>query len=249
VTRTVKAIAVFLAPLALAACSGGEEAPQNNVAALDDELAGNGADPALMGALQDQIMVDPQLAQQSNKDAIRPPSQPYSAPLPAETVAAGKTAMPKDGELMKAPAPTAAKAGAFAAQEQAATLGGLAARQKNPRTASCAAKLAYSAGWAARMPAAIPLHPQARVVEAAGTQADGCSLRAVTFSAPQPLQTMIDWYYTRAIKGGYTAEHQLKDGTHLLGGTRKSDGAAFLIFLSDRPGGGTDIDLLADGGK
>jgi hypothetical protein len=245
--RTANAIFALLAPLALAACGGGD-APQN-VAALDDELAGNSADPALMGALQDQIMVDPQLAQQSNKDAIRPPTQPYSAPLPAETVAAGKTAMPKDGELMKAPAPTPAKAGAFTAQEQAVTLGGLAARQKNPRTASCAAKLAYSASWAARMPAAMPLHPQARVVEAAGTQGDGCSLRAVTFSTPQPLQTMIDWYYTRAIKGGYGAEHQLKDGQHLLGGTRKSDGAAFILFLSARSDGGTDIDLLADGGR
>lgn len=245
--RTAKAIVVILAPLALAACGGGD-APQN-VAALDDELAGNSADPALMGALQDQIMVDPQLAQQSNKDAIRPPTQPYSAPLPAETVAAGKAVMPADGELMRAPAPTAAKPGAFGAREQAVTLGGLAARQKNPRTASCAGKLAYAAGWAARMPAAMPLHPQARVLEAAGTQADGCSLRAVTFSTPQPLQTMIDWYYTRAVRGGYTAEHQLKDGQHLLGGTRRRDGAAFILFLSARGDGGTDIDLLADGGR
>lgn len=246
--RHAKAIAVLLAPLALVACSGGEDA-QNNVDALDNELAGNGADPALMGALQDQIMVDPQLAQQSNKDAIRPPSQPYSAALPAETVAAGKTAMPKDGELMKAPAPTQASGAAFTAQEQAVTLGGLAARQKNPRTASCAAKLAYSASWAARMPAGLPLHPQARVVEAAGAQADGCTLRAVTFSTPQPLQTMIDWYYTRAMKAGFKAEHQLKDGTHLLGGTRPRDGNAFIIFLSARADGGTDIDLLAEGGR
>lgn len=246
--RNFKAIAILLAPLALAACGGSEDA-QNNVAALDDELAGNGADPALMGALGDQIMVDPQLAQQSNKDAIRPPSQPYSAALPAETVAAGKTAMPKDGELLSAPAPTKGDDRTFAAQQQAVTLGGLAARQKNPRTASCAAKLAYSAGWAARMPAAMPLHPQARVVEAAGTQADGCSLRAVTFSAPQPLKTMIDWYYTRAVKGGYSAEHQLKDGQHLLGGTRKADGAAYLVLLSARTDGGTDIDLIADGGR
>lgn len=246
--HTVKAIAILLAPLALAACGGGEDAAQNNVAALDDELTGNGADPALMGALQDQIMVDPQLAQQSNKDAIRPPSQPYSAQLPSETVAAGKAAMPKDGELLSAPAPT--KGGqAFAAQEQSVTLGGLAARQQNRGAKSCAAKLNYSAGWATRMPAALPLHPQARLTEAAGTNADGCSLRAASFSTPQPLKTMIDWYYTRAVKGGYTAEHQLKDGQHLLGGTRKADGNAYVVFLSARADGGTDIDLLADGGR
>ena len=46
-----------------------------------------------MGALQDQIMVDPQLAQKSNADAIRPPSQsatraasgaPFSTGLPVQ---------------------------------------------------------------------------------------------------------------------------------------------------------------------
>ncbi len=238
---------LILAPLALAACGGGDA--QQNVDALDDEIAGNGADPALMGALQDQIMVDPQLASQSNKDSIRPPSQPYSAPLPAETVAAAKAAMPKDGELLKAPAPVAGKSDIVDSREQSVTLGALASRQKDKRTAGCAANLNYSAAWAARLPAAMPLHPQARVVEAAGSQSGDCALRVVTFSTPQPLQTMIDWYYTRAMKGGYTAEHQLKDGQHVLGGTRASDTAAYVVFLSARADGGTDLDLIASGGS
>lgn len=242
----LKPIAIVL-PLVLAACGGNDS--QQNVAALDNEISANTADPALMGALGDHIMVDPQLAQQANKDAIRPPSQPYSAQLPAETVAAGKAAMPKDGELLKAPAPTKATSPAFAAQDKSVTLGGLAAKQQGRSLSGCAAKLGYSAGWAARMPPSMPLHPQARVVEAAGTQADGCTLRAVTFSTPQPLQTMIDWYYTRAIRSGYTAEHQLKDGQHLLGGTRARDGLAYIAFLSAREDGGTDIDLIADGGR
>jgi hypothetical protein len=212
-------IAVCLLPLALAACGSGDAL---NVDALDDQIAGNGADPALMGALQDQIMVDPQLAQQSNKDAIRPPSQPYSAAVPAETVAATKTNMPAEGELLKAPAPVEG-------------------------TAQCAANLNYSASWAAKLPADIPLHPQARIVEAAGTQGGACALRAVSFSTPQPLQTMIDWYYTRAVKGGFTAEHQRKDGQHVLGGTRARDDSAFVVFLSARADGGTDLDLIASG--
>jgi hypothetical protein len=237
-------IAVCLLPLALAACGSGDAL---NVDALDDQIAGNGADPALMGALQDQIMVDPQLAQQSNKDAIRPPSQPYSAAVPAETVAATKTNMPAEGELLKAPAPVEGKCDACDAQQSAVTLGALAAKQKNPRTAQCAANLNYSASWAAKLPADIPLHPQARIVEAAGTQGGACALRAVSFSTPQPLQTMIDWYYTRAVKGGFTAEHQRKDGQHVLGGTRARDDSAFVVFLSARADGGTDLDLIASG--
>lgn len=244
--RRAEKFAIFLAPFALAACGDGNT--QQNVDALDDEIAGNSADPALMGALQDQIMVDPQLAQQSNKDAIRPPSQPYSAPLPAETVAAAKAAMPKAGELLKAPAPSG-KSDLVASQEQSITLGALAARQKNPRTAQCARQLNYSASWAARLPAAMPLHPQARIVEAAGAQNANCALRVVTFSTPQPLQTMIDWYYTRAVKGGYTSEHQMKDGQHVLGGTRPRDDSAYVVFLSARADGGTDLDLIASGGS
>lgn len=245
--RRANAIAILLMPLALAACGGGDAA--GNVDALDDEIGGNSTDPALMGALQDQIMVDPQLAQQSNKDAIRPPSQPYSAPIPSDTVAAAKAAMPAEGELLKAPEPVDGKCDACDVQDKSVTLAGLAAGQKDRRTSECAAKLNYSAGWAARLPADMPLHPQARVTEAAGADDGGqCGLRVVTFSTPQPLQTMIDWYYTRAVRGGYTAEHQLKDGQHVLGGTRSKDDSAYVVFLSSRGDGGTDIDLIANRG-
>lgn len=245
-SRRATGFAVLLLPLALAACGGGAA---DNVDALDDSIGGNSTDPALMGALQDQIMVDPQLAQQSNKDAIRPPGQPYSAPIPSDTVAAAKAAMPADGELLKAPAPVEGKCDACDAQDKSVTLAGLAAGQKDRRTADCAAKLNYSAGWAARLPADMPLHPQARVTEAAGAEGGQCGLRVVSFSTPQPLQTMIDWYYTRAVRGGYSAEHQLKDGQHVLGGTRAKDDAAYVVFLSARGDGGTEIDLIANRGN
>ena len=56
--------------LVLAACSGGEG---NNLAALDNELLANGADPALTSALEDQILVDPNLVQQAHPNTVRPP--------------------------------------------------------------------------------------------------------------------------------------------------------------------------------
>src|SRR3569623_2176812 len=66
----------FAVPFALAAC-GPKATPQSNIDSLDAELAGNATgnsgDPAVRAALQDQIMVDPALAGQSNNDAIRPP--------------------------------------------------------------------------------------------------------------------------------------------------------------------------------
>lgn len=66
--------------LALAACSGGGD---NNLAEMDNSLIGNGADPALTSALEDQILVDPNLVQQSNPNTARPPEAPVQAQYPA----------------------------------------------------------------------------------------------------------------------------------------------------------------------
>jgi hypothetical protein len=233
---------VFL-PLALAACSGGSGNDG------DETAAANGVDPALASALQDQIMVDPALGQQANGDSVRPPGQPYSGGVPADGVAANGDAA-NNGELMRAPAPTTADKNCTSCEagRDAVTLGGLAARQKDARTASCAANVQYGAGWAQRLPADLPLYPQARVTEAAGADGGQCHLRVVSFSAAQPLNTMIDWYYTKAVRAGYTAEHQIDGEQHILGGTRDRDGGAYVIYLTARPDGGTDIDLVANNG-
>ncbi|MEI9851068.1 MAG: hypothetical protein WDN24_09745 [Sphingomonas sp.] len=230
---------VFL-PLALAGCSGGGNA-------MDEAAQVNGVDPALASALQDQIMVDPALGQQANGDSVRPPGQPYSGGVPAEGVAAGGTV--DTAGLMRTPAPTSAGSDCkqCAAAREAVTLGGLAQRQGGG-IGGCAANLQYSAGWAQRLPADIPLYPQARVSEAAGAESGKCALRAVSFSAAAPMQTMLDWYYTKAVRAGYTAEHQVDGAEHILGGTRDRDDGAYVLFLTPRADGGTDVDLVANNG-
>lgn len=234
---------LLIVPLMLAGCGG--PAPDNSA-----DNSANAADPALTSALQDQIMVDPQLGRQANSDAVRPPSQPYSGGVPADGVAANTDTV-DNGQLLHAPAPTAATkdCSQCAAAREAVTLGGLAQRQKNAKTSGCAAQLTYSAGWAQRLPADLPLYPQARVTEAAGTEGGKCQLRVVSFSSPQPMQTMVDWYYTKAIRGGYTAEHQIDGKEHILGGTRDRDDSAYVLFLTTRSDGGTDVDLVANNGR
>jgi len=73
--------AAFAGLIALAACNG---AGDNNLAEIDNSLIGNGADPALTSALEDQILVDPNLVQQSNPNTARPPETPAQAQYPAE---------------------------------------------------------------------------------------------------------------------------------------------------------------------
>lgn len=70
------------AAAALAGC-GGTSREGNNLAALDQALVGNDADPALTSALADQIAVDPTLANQSNRNAIRTTPTPTRDEVPA----------------------------------------------------------------------------------------------------------------------------------------------------------------------
>lgn len=241
--RNSALILPFVLSLALAACGGNTDSQ-----AVAD--GGNIADPALTTALQDEIMVDPQLGRQANGDAIRPPSQPYSAGVPSDAVATNTDKIDDSG-LMRAPDPVPAgqPCAECAASRESMTLGGLAARQQNAGTSKCAASVQYSASWAQRLPKDLPLHPHARVTEAAGSTERGCALRVVSFSAPQPLQTMLDWYYTKAIRAGYSAEHQLDGKEHVLGGTRARDDAAYVLYMTARSDGGTDIDMVANKGS
>jgi hypothetical protein len=240
-------LAPFVLPLALAACSYSDDRD-----AAANQLSADGAnvtDPALTAALQDQIMVDPRLGQQANGDSVRPPTQPYSGPLPPDGVAANN-AQPSAEGVLHAPAPNPSQPCAKCqAARDSVTLGGLAARQRDGRTSACASSLSYSATWATRLPADLPLYPQARVTEAAGSTNGSCALRVVSFSAAQPMQALIDWYYTRASKAGYSAEHQTDGSEHVLGGTRDRDGGAYVIYFTARPDGGTDADLIANNGS
>lgn len=229
------------AALALALAGCGAETPQKNLAQLDQELidGDNAVDPTLAAALEDQIMVDPALTAQANDDAVRPPARAYSAPVPAENIAdAARGPAPDPAGLMRTPPPT--PGGAIDRAEGSMTLGALAEAQA--RSPGCAAKVQYSTAWANRLPQQLPLHPQARVSEAAGVDAAACAMRIVSFSVPTPLQPTMDWYYTRAKTAGFSAEHQADGDAHALGGT--GGPFAYMVFLSPRSDGGTDVDLV-----
>ncbi|WP_374147263.1 hypothetical protein [Sphingomonas sp. 28-63-12] len=241
-------------PLALAACSDGSAADRN-LDSLDAELAdGNSgstaSDPAAMSALQAQIMVDPALASQANHDAIRPPAQPYSAQIPPDMMAPGQgTSAAATSETLKAaPAPVSGQGcPQCSAARESLTLGGLVERQANPGARACAGTITYSTRWANRLPSSVPLYPDARVSEAAGSEAGSCALRVVSFASAAPLQTVLDWYYTRVSKAGYSAEHQAQGDEHVLAGTRGD--AAYAVFATVRADGGTDVDLVANQGS
>lgn len=212
----IAAVLVALS-LSLSACGQGNDA--DNLAALDAALTNGVSDPALKGALEDQIVVDPKLTAQSDPNAA---------------------ARLAGGTLMHAPAAVPAKG-----EDTPLTLGALARRQKG---GGCAAKIDYGMQWAQRLPQDFPLYPGARLTEAAGVDGANCKIRAASFVTDVPMQAAIDFYYTRARRAGYDASHELLDGQHMLGGIRAADDKAYVISFSAAPDGGTTIDLIANSG-
>jgi hypothetical protein len=229
--------------LALGACGKGDK--DANLAALDAQLTNNSADPAVKGALADPIVVDPQLVGQSDRNAVRttPKLPSGGAPvLPQDVRAAQAQAVQNaGGKLLSTPAATTAEP-----LDSTVTLGALA---RNSGNAGCAKKLVYGAQWATRLPEPFGAYPGAQLSEAAGAEADGCTLRAASFVTAAPRQAVMDYYYTVARRAGYDGQHRVMGGDHVLGGTRKSDGAAYFILFTDAPAGRTSVDIIADRGR
>lgn len=233
--------------LTLASCGGKNG---NSADKLDSTLIGNAsgnqADPALTSALEDQIMVDPSLTQQSNDHSARATGGPVQAPIPP---AANLKPLPEPitGKgMLHAPDPTRVAADGG---RGSITLGALAEEQtRGPKGVAkgCAPDLEYSQAWAQRLPADIPLFPNAVVSEAAGDDAPGCRVRVVSFTSAAPVRSVIDYYYTRAIRAGYDAQHMLRQDDHILAGARDADGSAYYLIVTPRAGGGSDIDLIAN---
>lgn len=184
--------------LALAACGGGTA--NNDLAAIDNELIANAVDPALTGALQDQLSVDPSLSQQANPNSARPPETPVQAQYPADANPG------QDGS-------------------QTRTAGGAA---PPPSASVCGQGFDYGNEWANRMPAEFPAYNGGRLTEAAGNDHGGCHMRVVSFTTADAPQRVIDNYRALVTRAGYNAEQQQRGGDLVLGGTR-GESAYYLI--------------------
>lgn len=208
----------LLMVLALAACGKGAPVPE-----VAEER-----DPAIVAALADPIMIDPDLASQNRGNAAIALDSFAAVPLDAsspEDVAAAKadasrlaggmieTAPPPSGE--DKPFPPALTAGQVAA-----------ALAANP--AGCVAGLRYGYAWAASLPPNLPIYPRGHVQEAAGNPA--CGLRTIVFTTPVEPSAVIDFYFTRARGAGYgVVRRRAGDVEVLSGGNGRT---AYLVRVS-----------------
>ncbi|MBV9881462.1 MAG: hypothetical protein JO276_00460 [Sphingomonadaceae bacterium] len=219
--------------LALAACSRGSE---NNLAEMDNSLIGNGADPALTSALEDQIMVDPNLVQQTHPNSARPPETPVQAQYPADGT--GGNAGGAGG--------TGGAGGSGAAGGQARQASADAGSAGQPIPSACGTNFVYGNEWANRLPAEFPAYPGGRVTEAAGSDRGACHMRVVTFTTADPYNRVLEHYRSLADRAGFSVEQQTRGGDQVLGGTR-GEAAYYLIVTPTQAG--SDVALIVNNGR
>lgn len=233
--RPLAAIALLLA---LAAC--GQDRP-------DDSALAN-RDPAAAAALGDPLMTDPDLAGQNRGGAALtgggPPAgeMPLDKQGPAEVEAARAAAQAVLGGAIP-PAPPAERQDASLPGADAPTAAALA--RTLPFAAPCAGRLGYSAVWAARMPARLPVYPRAHVREAAGADDAACHVRVVRFVTPVPPGEVIDFYHAAARAAHLPAERRQAGGDGQVGGVQGPVG--WLVLARPRADGLTEAWLVTAG--
>lgn len=245
--------AVLAMPLGLSAC-GSANGDDAEVAKLDQKLTGKGSDPAMNTALDDKILVDPDLTDSANVNTVKPADTPLNGQLPsADDAAVLASAEELDSAaIMQAPKPTVAgpEDCANCGANKGVTLGALADEQGVKRgKGTCDAKLQYGAGFANRMPTEFPVYPRGAVREAGGVEGGLCDIRVVSFTSNAKMQDIVNYYYTRARRSGFSAEYQIRRGEHVLGGTRDHDGGAYFITFNPGPGGCTIVEIVANNGR
>lgn len=236
----VRRLPLFLSAALLAACGSSEEA------AVQLDSSG---DPGLSAALGEQIMVDPDLVGQNtanNAAAFAPqsgilPELDRSAQAIAAARAEALELLGGAGAVRRAPV-ARTESGPLPADAVLTAAARAAASGQN--NAACADLAEYTMRWAAELPAAFPVYPRAAVQEAAGTNAQGCSLRVVNFLTPVPQSDVLDFYHTRAIAAGFTADRVVQDGDDIIGGVKGA--SSYVIYTRSRADGVTEVDLVTN---
>lgn len=213
-----------------------------------ESAPGAESDPALTGALGDQIMVDPDLAAQNRGNAAVTGGGPATGAIPPEKAtpeaaqaARTEAAAISGGKLEAAPQP-----GSGAAVTQAGATAQQVAAGALPGGGNCADKADYSTAWAARLPAPFPVYPRGAVQEAAGTDKDGCKLRVVNYVTPVGIDDVVSFYFTRARMAGFDAAHRKDGQDNVLSGTKGK--GAYVVYARKLPSGLTEVDLVTNGG-
>ena len=238
-TRSRPVLLLGAALLALTACQQANQAADRNAE----------RDPAAAAALNDPIMVDPDLATQNRGNSALSGGGPAQGDLPGfasspeEAATARAAALAQLGSPLSA-APSPASTRPTSRLDGALTMPALAAAA-GIASPGCADQLSFTMAWAARLPAGLPIYPRGHAIMAAGSDTAGCKVRAVRFVTPVAVSDAIDFYYASARAAKLPTEHRREGSDEVVAGT--SGGSTYAVSVRQRSDGLTEVDLLTAG--
>ena len=100
-------------------------------------------------------------------------------------------------------------------------------------------------GWAAQLPAALPIYPRGHAIVAAGSDDPGCKVRAVRFVTPVSVGDAVDFYFASAARGRLPVQHRKEGDDELVAGGQGS--AAYAVYVRQRSDGLTEVDVITAG--
>lgn len=206
--------ALLLLPV-LAACSkpdAPDKAPQR--------------DPAVVQALNDPLMIDPDLSQRNEGAAALTVTTDMGLPVLPVTAEAAAGARAEAarmvGGLDKLRAPPAAEKAVADLPESWSPGHHLAAIGADE---PCLKRLKSSAIFAARLPEALPVYPRGGTLAAAGSDTATCTARAVRFATPVSPGDVLAFYWAQARAARLSPRAYTAEGAAVLRGSGK--GLAF----------------------
>ena len=227
-------VAIAATCAALAGC-GGARAP---VAPVE-------RDPAMIAALEEPLMTDPDLSQSNARNLVADPGGPTDGSLPALGFAPDEAALARDeaqalaGSRLRLPGLLAKPSPRLGAVQELS----LADRVRTLVDAgTCADRLTYGFAAGAETGATFPIYPRAHLIEAARATTDGCALIAATFTSPVAPQPLMAFYHARARDAGYADAASVAGDAALLEGTKGAQ--RFAVLLRNAGGGVTSVDLV-----
>lgn len=227
----------LVAALALCACE--EEAENEPVA--EDVLA---QDPLLARALNDPLMVDPDLAWRTEVNAVVTyrdghPLPPFDAREDASARAreAARLELLSDGQIPTLPAFSGS--GGSASLADVSTAGAMVDAVGG--RSDCNARLDGSLEWSTRMPPTSSIMPHGMIRQAAGVDEGNCVVRVVRYLTPVEPADAIEYHFTKADRARFRID--LFDAPEKQMRAERRD-QAMAVHVREGPGGMTAVDVI-----
>lgn len=229
---------VLLAPLALVLLAGCDEEAKD---APEEVLT---QDPQLARALNDPLMVDPDLSWRSEANAVLAIRDGHPLPLfdaSAEASRRAREAMRlellEDGQIAAMP-PASSEASRFAlgdAQSANAMVEEVGGR------GDCADRLEDSLEWSTRMPAPSTLPPHSMVQQAAGIAAGECDMRIVRYLTPAGIDYVLEFHFANADRARFEIALYRQPEAQIFAERRDQ---VLVVAVRAGPGGMSAVDVI-----